>query len=87
MRIGITGASASESLVSWISSTSGSARASHRSTASWRALSELTFQVAMRIGAQYRRPRCFARSKVAVSATAITAIVPAWTGSLTTRST
>src|SRR5664280_778015 len=37
--------------------------------------------------AQYRRPRCRARSNVAVSATAMTAIVPAWTGSVTTRST
>ena len=36
---------------------------------------------------QYLRPRWRARSNVAVSATAITAIVPAWTGSLTTRST
>ena len=36
---------------------------------------------------QYLRPRCLTRSKVAVSAIAMTAIVPAWTGSLTTRST
>ena len=37
----------------------------------------------MRIGstAQYRRPRWRSRSNVAVSATAMTAIVPAWTGS------
>ena len=48
----MTGASASASFVSWISRTSGSARASHFSTASIRALSELTFQVAMRIDAQ-----------------------------------
>ena len=69
---------------------SGAARSSQRSTASWRALSELTFQVAMRIGGRAlssRRPRWRARSNVAVSATAITAIVPAWTGSDTTRST
>jgi len=37
--------------------------------------------------AQSRRPRWRSRSKVAVSATAMTAIVPAWTGSDTTRST
>ena len=64
---------------------------SHHSTFSSRAFSELTFQVAMRIGlgdrAQNRRPRWRARSNVAVSAIAITAIVPAWTGSDTTRST
>src|SRR6266542_403731 len=35
---------------------------------------------------QYVRPRCRAMSKRAVFATAITAITPAWTGSVTTRS-
>src|SRR6266550_4089144 len=43
----MTGASASVSFVSWISSTSGAARSSHHSTFSSRAFSELTFQVAM----------------------------------------
>src|SRR5262245_31917737 len=35
---------------------------------------------------QYRRLRCRLMSNLAVSATAITAITPAWTGSLTTKS-
>src|SRR3954447_15626134 len=46
----IAGASGSASFVSCISRTSGAARSSHQSTFSWRAFSELTFQVAMRIG-------------------------------------
>src|SRR5512141_1860675 len=46
----MTGASPSVSLVSWRSRMSGAARSSQRSTASWRALSELTFQVAIRTG-------------------------------------
>ena len=50
----MTGASASVSLVSCMSRMSGAARSSQLSTASWRALSELTFQVAMRIGARDR---------------------------------
>src|SRR4051812_46878862 len=54
MRIGISGASASLSFVSWTRRTSGCALASHFSTASWRALSEFTFQVAIRIGRGYR---------------------------------
>src|SRR4051794_30975683 len=45
----MTGASASVSLVSWRSRMSGAALVSQFSTASWRALSELTFQVAIRI--------------------------------------
>src|SRR5262245_5563363 len=42
--------SPSASFVSCIKSTSGSARSSHQPTFSKRAFSELTFQVAMRIG-------------------------------------
>src|SRR4051794_25113305 len=45
----MTGASASVSLVSWRSRMSGAALVSQFSTASWRALSELTFQVAIRM--------------------------------------
>ena len=45
----MTGASSSESFVSCIRSTSGCARSSHSITRSMRALSELTFHVAMRI--------------------------------------
>src|SRR5258706_13362329 len=52
----MTGASASVSFVSWMSRTSGAARASHCSTFSWRALSELTFQVAIRIGSSLLQP-------------------------------
>src|SRR5258707_913727 len=44
------GAAASVGLVSCMRRISGGARSSHFSTASWRALSELTFQVAMRMG-------------------------------------
>ena len=36
--------------------------------------------------AQYLRFNCLIKSNLAVSATAMTAITPAWTGSLTTRS-
>ena len=35
---------------------------------------------------QYRLPFCCIKSNLAVSATAMTAMTPAWTGSLTTRS-
>src|SRR5215208_2403131 len=44
----IAGASPSASFVSCIRRMSGFARSSHQSTFSWRALSELTFQVAIR---------------------------------------
>src|SRR4051794_4508605 len=45
----------SESFVSWRQSTSGFAYASHSSTRSWRAFSELTFQVAIRTPGRYLR--------------------------------
>src|SRR3954451_889542 len=51
------GTSLSASFVSCISITSGRARSSHQDTLSRRALSELTFQVAMRMGRLYPRPR------------------------------
>ena len=58
----MTGASSSVSFVSWMSRMSGSARVSQVSTASWRALSELTFQVAIRMSQGYPltgRPRTY----------------------------
>ena len=52
------GASASASLVSCISSTSGRARSSHQVTLSSRAFSELTFQVAIRTPSRYHPELC-----------------------------
>src|SRR5450759_4308516 len=55
IRNGISGAASSASLVSCISSTSGTRWTSHSSTRGRRALSELTFQVAMRTCGSVRR--------------------------------
>src|SRR5713101_6407250 len=51
------GNASSASFVSWRHNTSGCAYTSHSSTRSWRAFSELTFQVAIRTG-QTLPPRC-----------------------------